>query len=326
MEINKTNKERITNKEILSQNKQKNFILKFFKTLSKALNSPYIFIAPYAFFFTLIIAIPVLVAAFLSITYFDMVQMPKFIGPEHFITIFTQDSIFMQHALPNTILYGVLVGPLSFIMAFFLAWMLAQITQKIRVVYTVIIYSASITGPIMMTNVWRILFSGDAKGHLNSFLLQVGWIDTPIQFLQDSTLLFIVMIFVGIWSSMGVGFLSILAGMMNLDKSIYEAAEIDGIKNRWQEIIYLTIPQMKPQLLFGAVMAIVGTFNISGAAAALSGSTPPPQYSGWFIVDHANDFGFVKYEMGYASAVTVILLLIVILFNRISYKLFGQED
>ena len=124
----------------------------------------------------------------------------------------------------------------------------------------------------------------------------------------------------------GVGFLSILAGMMNLDKSIYEAAEIDGIKNRWQEIIYLTIPQMKPQLLFGAVMAIVGTFNISGAAAALSGSTPPPQYSGWFIVDHANDFGFVKYEMGYASAVTVILLLIVILFNRISYKLFGQED
>jgi len=83
---------------------------------------------------------------------------------------------------------------------------------------------------------------------------------------------------------------------------------------------------MKPQMLFGAVMAIIGTFNASGLAATLSGGTPPPQYAGWLVVDHANDFGFTRYEMGYASAITVVLLIIVVLFNKISYKLFAEKD
>ncbi|WP_332693595.1 carbohydrate ABC transporter permease [Halalkalibacter lacteus] len=291
----------------------------------KVKNSPYLFILPYATLFTLLIIMPVLVAVFLSFTYFNTVQFPEFVGFQNYIDLFTGDTVFLQHAVSSTLLYAVIVGPIGYMMAFFLAWMLSQVPHNVRTIYTVIIYSPSVTGPVMMAIVWRVLFSGDQVGYLNFWLLEWNVIKEPVQFLQSPEFLVPVMIFVGLWGSMGVGFLAMLAGLMNIDKSLYEAAYIDGIRNRWQEIFFITIPSMKPQMLFGAVMAIIGTFNASGIAATLSGGTPPPQYAGWLIVDHANDFGFIRYEMGYASAVTVVLLLIVLLFNKISYRLFGES-
>lgn len=293
----------------------------------KWLQSPWMFVAPYAALFILIIALPVLAAVLLSFTSFNTIQAPEFIGLKNFVDIFTGDAIFLQKALSNTILFSVVVGPIGYMLSFMLAWMLAQVPHRSRTIYAVIIYSPSITGPIMMANVWRVLFSGDETGHLNNVLLNfLGIIDNPIQFLQDADILFPIMIVVSLWSSMGLGFLAMLAGVLNIDRSLYEAAAIDGMRNRWQEIFYITIPSIKPQMLFGAVMAIIGTFNSAGLASALAGGTAPPQYAGWLIVDHANDFGFTRFEMGYASAVTVILLLLVVFFNQISYRLFGERD
>jgi multiple sugar transport system permease protein len=289
--------------------------------------SPYMFIAPYAILFILIIALPVLAAVVLSFTSFNTIQAPEFVFLQNYVDIFTGDAVFLQKALSNTLIFSVIVGPIGYMMSFGLAWMLAQVPHKARTIYAVIIYSPSITGPVMMANVWRIVFSGDELGYLNNFLMNTtGLIDSPIQFLQDANILFTIMIVVSLWSSMGLGFLAMLAGVLNIDRSLYEAAAIDGMKNRWQEIFYITIPSMKPQMLFGAVMAIIGTFNSAGLASALAGGTAPPQYAGWLIVDHANDFGFTRFEMGYASAVTVILLFVVILFNKISYRLFGERD
>ncbi|NLJ19493.1 MAG: sugar ABC transporter permease [Globicatella sulfidifaciens] len=288
-------------------------------------NSPYWFILPYGLLFVLLILLPVVVAIILSLTYFNTVEFPEFIGFQNYIDLIMGDNVFLQNAVVNTLLYGVIVGPIGYMLAFFLAWLISQVTHRMRTLYTVIIYSPSITGPVMMGVVWRVLFSGDETGYLNYYLLEWNIIKEPIQFLQEPTILFAVMIMIGIWSSMGVGFLAMLSGLLNIDQSLYEAASIDGIKNRWQEVFYITIPSMKPQMLFGAVMAIVGTFNTAGMAAELSGGSPPPQYAGWLIVDHAQDFGFVRYELGYASAVTVVLLIIVVLFNQTSYKLFGDN-
>ncbi|MFD0715602.1 carbohydrate ABC transporter permease [Paenibacillus sp. GCM10027626] len=293
--------------------------------MKRLADSPYLFILPYAAMFSLLIVLPVMVAMALSFTYFNTVEFPRFIGFQNYIDLFTGDAVFLQYAVSNTLLYAIAVGPIGYMLAFFLAWMLSQVPHKIRTIYTVIIYSPSITGAIMMTVVWKVLFSGDRKGYLNYWLMNMGIIQEPLQWLQSPSLLVPIMIFIALWGSMGVGFLAMLAGLLNIDRTMYEAACIDGIRNRWQEIFYITIPSMKPQMLFGAVMAIIGTFNASGVAAALSGGSPPPQYAGWLIVDHANDFGFVRYEMGYASAVTVVLLYVVVLFNKISYKLFGDK-
>jgi len=303
-------------------NKPKTFKEKFVKLTQ----NPWFFVGPYAVLFILIIALPVIVAMGLSFTAFNTIQTPEFIGLKNFVDIFTGDAVFLQKAVSNTILFSVIVGPIGYMLAFFLAWMLAQVPHKARIIYAVIIYSPSITASIMMANVWRIVFSGDETGYLNNVLINWFGVDSPIQFLQDADYLFPIMILVSLWSSMGLGFLAMLAGIINIDRRLYEAAAIDGLKNRWQEIFYITIPSIKPQMLFGAVMAIIGTFNSAGLAQALAGGGTPPQYAGWLIVDHANDFGFTRFEMGYASAVTVILLVIVVLFNKIAYQLFGEKD
>lgn len=301
-------------------------MMKIKQFMKKLWNHPYFFLFPYAFLFFLIILLPTIVSAVLSLTYFNTIERPRFISFKNFVNLFTADNVFLQNAIANTFAYAVIVGSLGYIFSFILAWLLAQVTPKIRTLYTLCIYSPSITGGIMMTIVWKVMFSGDQAGYLNHLLLELGLIKEPIQFLQNPDLLFPIVIVIGLWSSAGLGFLAMLAGLLNIDRSIYEAAYIDGIKNRFQEIFYITIPSMKPQMLFGAVMAIVGAFNVSGIATSLSGGTTPPQYSGWLIMDHALDYGFNRYEMGYASAITVVLFIIVIIFNRISYKLFGSND
>ncbi|MCS7010028.1 MAG: sugar ABC transporter permease [Anaerolineales bacterium] len=286
----------------------------------------YAFLAPYALLFLVFIVIPVIVAALLSFTYFDTIQFPTFIGLRNYITLITQDEIFMKYVLPNTIEFAVIVGPGGYMLAFLLAWMLAQLPRLPRTILALIIYSPSMTSGVTMAVVWQTLFSGDQNGYLNSYLLNLGVIQEPIQWLQSPQFLMPIMIIVTLWSSMGVGFLAMLAGILEINPELYEAAAIDGMSSRWQEIFYITIPSMKPQMLFGAVMAIVGTFQAGAIGVALSGSNPTPQYAGQLIVNHIEDYGFLRYEMGYAAAISVVLLLMVWFFSRLANRLFRSEE
>lgn len=273
----------------------------------------------------MLIILPTLLNFILSFTYFNVVEFPRFSGVRNYVEIFTIDPLFLKVVLPNTLKYALIIGPGGYLLAFILAWILVQLPHYSRTILAIIIYVPSMLGGVMITVVWRVLFSGDSTGYLNGILLNMNLIDQPIQWLQDPNLLMNIMLIVVMWSSMGLSFLALLAGILNIDKTIYEAAYIDGLKNRFQEIFYITIPSMKPQMLFSAVMAIIGAFKSAGMAAALSGSTPPPQYGGWLIVDHMNDYAFQRFEMGYASALAVILLIMIFYFNRVSYKLFKEE-
>jgi multiple sugar transport system permease protein len=297
------------------------FSFRFRQWLDKE-GSAYAFLSMYALLFTTFIVVPVLLAAAL---FFDTIQAPTFIGLRNYITLLTQDDIFMRYVLPNTIKFAVLVGPGGYIMAFLLAWMLAQLPKIPRTILALILYSPSMTTGVTMAVVWQTLFSGDQTGYLNSFMLEWNLIREPIQWLQSPNHLMTIMIFVTLWSSMGVGFLAMLAGVLEVNPELYEAGAIDGIKNRFQEIIYITIPSMKPQMLFGAVMAIVGTFQAGAIGVTLSGANPTPQYAGQLIVNHIEDYGFLRYEMGYAAAVSVVLLLMVLFFARVANRLFGSD-
>lgn len=211
-------------------------------------------------------------------------------------------------------------------LSFFMAWSLSQLTKIPRTVLTIIIYSPSMTGGVLLTTIWGVMFNGEKSGWLNYILLRLQIIDEPIVWLQSEKYLLPIMIIVALWSSMGVGFLSVLSGLLNINGEIYEAGYIDGIKNRFQEIIYITIPSIKPQMLFGAVMAIVNTFNSGGVGVALSGSNPTPNYAGQLIVNHIDDYGFIRHEMGYAAAVSVIVLLGVRLLSKGAEKIFSSDD
>ena len=282
---------------------------------------------PFMVLFTLFILLPVAVAIGLSFTDFDSIQSPTWVGMRNYVDLLTRDTVFMQHALPNTVLFSVVVGVGGYMLSFFLAWSLAQVTKGWRTVLAVIFYSPSLTGAAMMSAVWRVLFSEDKVGYLNAFLLSHDLIQTPIAWMTSPDTLMVVMIIVSLWSSMGIGFLAMLAGILNVNTELYEAAYIDGITNRWQEIIYVTIPATRPQMLFGAVMSVVGTFQNGSIGVILSGGqNPTPGYAGQLLVTHIEDYGFIRYEMGYAAAISVVLLLIIYFISRIAKRIFSDKE
>ncbi len=287
---------------------------------------PWLLLTPYAALFAVFIVIPVAAAVLLSFTYFNTIEPPRFVGLQNYIDLFTTDSTFLKYVVPNTITYALFVGVGGYVLAFLLAWSLAQLTPRVRTVMAVLIYLPSLTGGILISKIWSVIFDGSEIGYLNYWLLKLDIISEPVKWLQSSDWLMPVMIVVALWSSMGVGFLSILSGIINIDKEIYEAAYVDGMKNRWQEIFYITIPSIKPQMLFGAVMAIVNTFQTSGVGVALAGSNPTPNYAGQLIGTHIEDFGFIRNEMGYAAAVSVITLLFIRLMSSGANKLFAEKD
>ncbi len=285
----------------------------------------WLFIAPYALIFTVFILVPVILAVVLSFTNFDAIQFPDWVGFLNYITLLTSDPEFMKYVLPNTIIYAVVVGIGGYILSFILAWALCNLSNLPRTVFALILYSPSMTTGVAMTVLWKVIFSGDQAGLLNSWLMELGVITEPIIWLTDSRFLLPIVIIIGLWSSMGIGFLSMIAGILNTDESLYEASSIDGVSNRFQEMIYITIPQMKPQMLFAAVMAIVGAFQ-NGAISALLVGNPSPGYASQLLVNHIEDYGFLRYEMGYAAAVSVVLLLIVQIFSKGANALLTEKD
>ena len=287
--------------------------------------SGFLFAAPYALIFLVFILIPVILAVVLSFTNFNAIEWPRWVGFLNYITRLTSDEVFMQFVLPNTVLYAVVVGIGGYILSFLLAWMLCNLTRGVRTVLALIIYSPSLTAGVAMTVLWKVIFSGDQTGLLNSWLMSLGIIDEPIIWLVNTNYLLPIVIIIGLWSSMGIGFLAMIAGIANSDESLYEAGAIDGISNRFQEMIYITIPQMKPQMLFAAVMAVVNAFQ-NGTVSALLTGNPSPGYAAQLIVNHIEDYGFLRYEMGYAATVSVVLLLIVQIFSKAANRLLTDKD
>ena len=288
--------------------------------------TPYIFLLPYLLLFVTFIVVPIAIAIGLSFTDFNTIQSPNFVGFMNYINLFTQDSIFMQYVLPNTVTFVLIVGPGGYALAFLLAWAISQLTKAPRTVLALIFYSPSLTQGVAMQVMWRQIFLGESYGYLNAVLIDLGILNEPRLWLTDGTTLLLIMIIVGLWSSMGVGFLAMLAGIMNADDELYEAGAIDGIKNRFQEMIYITIPTMKPQMLFGAVMAIVNTFNNGALGVQLSGTNPTPLYAGQLIVNHIEDYAYLRYDMGIAASLSVLLLILIYFLSKVVFKLLAEND
>nr|WP_247741030.1 sugar ABC transporter permease [Cohnella sp. LGH] len=287
----------------------------------------YLFLAPFLLSFTLFIIVPVALAMLLSLTSFNGFEFPRFIGISNFIYMFTQDVVFMKYTIPNTLKFSIVVGPGGYILSFVFAWLIHQLPQSIRNYFSLAVYAPSIMATsVALTMVWTAAFSGDSVGYLNSILLSLGLIESPQLWLQDPKYLMTFMIIVTLWTNMGVGFLAMLGGLQTVNTELYEAGRIDGVKSKLQEVYYITIPSMKPQMLFSAVMAIVGAIKAGSISSGLSGMAITPQYAGHVINNHIYDYAFLRYEWGYASALSVVLLLMSYGIMRLSYKLFGTKE
>jgi multiple sugar transport system permease protein len=286
----------------------------------------YLFLAPFLICFSVFIVIPVVMAATLGFTSYNGFGSLHFIGLNNYIMMFTQDIIFLTKAIPNTFQFALIVGPGGYVLSFLFAWLIHQLPLRIRDYYTLAFYAPAMAGSVALSVVWIAAFSGDRVGYLNHFLLQLGWIDSAIPWLQKPEYLLKIMIIVSLWTSFSVGFLAMLAGLQTVSRELYEAGRIDGISNRLQEVFYITIPSMKPQMLFSAVMSIVTTLKAGGISTQLTGLAITPQYAGHLVINHIDDYAFIRFELGYASAVSVMLLIISYFAMRFAYRLFGSKE
>lgn len=271
----------------------------------------YGFALPFFIIFCIFTVCPVVISILIGFTDFNMLEMPKFIGVDNYIRLFLEDDIFII-ALKNTFILAAVTGPISYIMALLIAWIINELGPTLRSFVTVVFYAPSLSGNVLL--IWTVLFSSDAYGYVNGWLIELGLLDEPVRWFFDERYIMPLVIVVVLWSSMGTNFLSFIAGLQGIDKSLFEAAAMDGVKNRFQELWYVTLPSMRPQLLFGAVMSISSAFGIGSVVTGLVGF-PSTDYAAHTIINHLEDYGSIRYEMGYASAIATVLFALMLLTN-----------
>lgn len=276
----------------------------------------YMYLSPFLIAFSLFTVLPILVSIFFSFTYFNVLEPPKFIFLQNYIKLFLSDDIFVI-SLKNTIIIALIAGPLGYLMSLVFAWFINELGEKLRPIMVLIFYAPSISGGVYA--IWAIIFSGDAFGYANSLLLYLGVIDAPIQWLTDTKYMLWLVIVVTLWMSLGAGFLSFVAGLRTIDQSYYEVGYIEGIRNRWQELWFITLPCLRPQMMFGAVMSISGSFATGAVTTALCGS-PSTDYGAHTIINHLTDYGTTRFDMGYACAIATVLFVMMFFTNKVIQK------
>ncbi|WP_456028308.1 carbohydrate ABC transporter permease [Ruminococcus sp.] len=272
----------------------------------------YAMLLPFMSLFIIFTVAPVVMSLPMGFTNFNMIETPKFVGLSNFYTLFLNDDVFLI-AVRNTLIFAIFTGPFSYILSFIIAWLINEMNAFLKTFFTFVFYAPSMTTSVYVT--WQLILSGDSYGYLNAVLIDLGILNEPAQWLTDTSYILTVVIIVQLWMSMGAGFLAIRAGFQNIDKSMYEAGAIEGIKNRWQELFYITIPSMGPQLLFAAVIQISASFTVGVVGQNLVG-LPSTDYAAHTIMNHATDYGNIRYEMGYASAICFVLFAAMLLANK----------
>jgi multiple sugar transport system permease protein len=291
---------------------------KFVSGETKKNRELYVLMFPYFVLFFTFTILPVMISIIFSFSYFNLLEAPDFsAGWENYRRLLFEDDVFII-ALQNTLIFAIITGPIGYLGSFVFAWLVNELKPKVRSIMTLIIYAPSISGGAYI--IWKLIFSGDIYGYANSFLLQFGIILEPIQWLQNPDYIPFIIILVQLWLSLGVSFLAFIAGLQGVDKTLYEAGAVDGIKNRWQELWYITLPSIKPQLMFSAVIQITASLAISEVAMNIAGF-PSVEYAGHTIVTHLIDVGNLRFEMGYASAIATILFLLMLGSNLVVQKL-----
>ncbi len=280
----------------------------------------YLLIAPFYIIFSIFVIAPIAIAIFFGFTDFNMLEPPEFIGLSNYLTLLFEDDVFLV-AVRNTLIFAVITGPISYFACLFFAWMINELPRTLRSVMTFVFYAPSMSG--MLYVIWSYIFSGDMYGFLNQLLMSSGLVKEPVQWLTDTKTMLGCIIIVQIWMSLGTSFLAFIAGLQNVDRSLYEAGAVDGVRNRMQELIYITLPSMGPQLLFSAVMQISAAFSVSDVCMTLAGF-PSTDNAALTVATHAYDYGMIRFEMGYACAVTSVLFIAMMAVNNRIQKIIGK--
>lgn len=285
----------------------------------KHYKASYVLMLPFTLIFICFIVIPVFIAIYYSFTYYNILQPPKFIGFDNYLKLLFDDEIFIT-SMQNTLLFAAITGPLSYLLCLLIAWLINELQPKLRAFLTLLFFAPSLVGGVV---IWKLILSGDQYGILNSFLLRLNIINSPIQWFTNSVYMKGSLVLVILWASLGLSFLGFVAALQGIDKTLYEAGAVDGIKNRYQELWFITLPSMKGQLMFGAIISITGSFNIGDVITTYCGF-PSSNYAAHTIMNHLTDYGTIRFEMGYACTIATILFIIMIASNKLVQRIIAN--
>ncbi len=280
------------------------------------------FILPFIVFFLLFSVIPLVSSIYYCFTYYNMVEDPVFNGLENFRYMLMDDEI-SGIAFKNTLTLALLTGPTGYILSFFFAWMVNNLKHKSF--FVVAFYTPTMVSGTAISVIWMTLFGSSRYGYLNYALLKLGLISQPIAFTMQKGWIVAIVVIITLWMSLGTNFLIFFAGLQNCRKELYEAAYLDGMHNIWQELWYITLPLMKPQLLYTMITSITAAFSVGDICTTVAGN-PSPDYCVHTLVLHIADMSGTRYEMGYACAMSLVVFAMTFTLGRLSMKLLSSKD
>ena len=290
------------------------------KAIRKSVGN-YLLLLPFTVFFVIFTVFAVVSAIGFSFTNYNMIETPQFVGISNYIRMFANDPVFLI-VVKNTFIFALITGPISYFLCLFVAWLINDMPKFLRTLLTFVFYAPSISGSVYI--IWSYIFSGDVYGLANGLLMKIGFINEPILWMSDSKYVLGIIIVVQLWTSLGTSFLAFIAGLKGVDTALYESGAIDGIRNRFAELRYITLPSMGPQLMFAAVMQIGASFAVSAICMQLAGF-PSTDYAADTIVTHIQDHALLRYEMGYACAQATVLFIVMITFNNVIKKFLSKK-
>ena len=280
------------------------------------------FMLPFLVLFILFSVIPVLTSIRYCFTYYDMVRPAEWTGLENYRYMFLEDDIFAT-AFANTFKLAILTGPTGYILSFFFAWVINNL--KYKTFWVLAFYTPTMVSGTAVGLIWMTLFGNTRLGYLNYALLKMGLIAEPIAFTQTKEWIVPIIVIISLWLSLGGNFLIFFAGLQNVRKELYEAAAIDGVENPYQELWYITLPMMKPQLLYTAITSITSAFAVGDICTTVAGN-PSPDYCVHTLSLHIGDYAGARLEVGYACALSLVMFAITFTLGKFIMKLLSSKD
>ena len=284
----------------------------------KTLKTPWIFIgfcmSPWILGFLFFTAYPMLASFYQSFTKFNLIETPEWIGFDNYYRMFKEDPDFWQ-ALKNTIWISAVSIPLRIAFALFTAWILTK-PQRARNIYRTFFFIPAMVPTVAASMAFTYIFN-PAIGPINRFLEFLGMKNPPMWFVDPKWSKW-GLILLGLWG-IGDTMIIYLAGLLDVPKSLYEAASLEGA-NAWQQFRYVTLPLMTPVIFFSAVTGVIGSFQYFTQAYVAAGQVNDYSHSMYFYATHIYYSAFRAYEMGYASALAWVLLVITLICTLIMLR------
>jgi putative chitobiose transport system permease protein len=275
--------------------------------------APWLFLLPALVLLAVFVFYPIGAVVYYSLTDYDIVRPPVWTGLDNFVALLEDETFHL--ALVHSLVY-LLVTPILIALSIGLAIIVNRKLRGIHV-YRALYFVPAVSGSIAIGLAWRWLF--DRSGFINSVLLSWGAIDEPVQWLATPALVLPIAMMLTIWAGIGYYAVIFLAGLQNVSEDLYDAARIDGC-NDLQKHRYVSIPALRPQIVFVGVISSLAALKVFDEIYVLTNRTGGILDSGVTMVFYLWEQAFERQNAGYASAIAIVLLVITLGFSIVNVR------